>query len=177
MASDDKRRLLDIGALHGTFSLAFTARPNTIALAIDPSLTAIDTLRENCRLNPGHDIRIFNAAVGATEGKVAMRAVDILLQAVGQDDADAHDIHQVPMLTVDTIVADQRFRPDIVKIDVEGYEREVLLGMSRTIQCFRPVQTAAFAPHSKCERWFGGLCRPAPRDKCGVTAQPALPPR
>jgi FkbM family methyltransferase len=134
----DKVRLLDVGSLHGIFSLAFTARAGTAALAIDPSPIAVEGLRENCRLNPSHDIRVLNMAAGASEGTIAMRFEGIHLQAVGPEEMDTAPIRQVAVQPVDTILADQRFQPDIVKIDVEGYEHEVLLGMTRTIQCFRP---------------------------------------
>jgi FkbM family methyltransferase len=138
VAAQDKRRLLDIGSLHGIFSLAFTARAGTSALAIEPSPAAIEGLRENCQRNSGHDIRIVDVAAGASEGTVAMRYEWLHLQALAVGETPADGVHHVRMQSVDVIVADQRFRPDIVKIDVEGYELEVLRGMTRTIQCFRP---------------------------------------
>jgi FkbM family methyltransferase len=133
----DRRRLLDIGALHGTFSLVFTARAGTEAIAVEPSPLALSGLRENCRLNPRHNVRIFAGAAGASEALVRMRHDGIHL--IGADLInDRSEPSLVKVMAGDDIVADQRFVPDMIKIDVEGYEQQVLTGLARTLDYFKP---------------------------------------
>jgi FkbM family methyltransferase len=133
----NRRRLLDVGALIGAFSLVFTAREGTEAIAVEPSPLALPGLRANCRLNPRHNVRIVEGALGATEALVRMRHdgahfIGADLVPHGPEPA------MVKVVAGDDLLADQRFAPDIIKIDVEGYEHEVLLGLTRTLDHFRP---------------------------------------
>ena len=133
----NRRRLLDVGALNGTFSLVFTAREGTEALAVEPSPLALPGLRANCRLNPRHNVRIIEGALGAAEALVRMRHdgphfIGADLVPLGPEPA------MVKVVAGDDLLADQRFAPDMIKIDVEGFEHEVLCGLTRTLDCFRP---------------------------------------
>jgi FkbM family methyltransferase len=136
-AARNRRHLLDVGALNGTFSLVFTAREGTEALAVEPSPLALPGLRANCRLNPRHNVRIFPGALGAAEALVRMRhdgphfiGADLVPQGP--------EPTMVKVVAGDELLADQRFAPDMIKIDVEGYEHEVLSGLSATLDRFRP---------------------------------------
>jgi FkbM family methyltransferase len=136
-AARNRRRLLDVGALHGTFSLVFTTREGTEALAIEPSPLALPGLRANCRLNPRHNIRIHEGAVGAEEALIRMRHDG--LHFIGADLVPhGPEPAMVKIVSGDELLADQRFAPDMIKIDVEGYEQQVLTGLNRTFDYFKP---------------------------------------
>jgi Methyltransferase FkbM domain len=49
------------------------------------------------------------------------------------------DAVEIPVRTLDSLREDLGFHPDLVKIDVEGYEIAVLRGASRTLREDRPV--------------------------------------
>jgi FkbM family methyltransferase len=135
--SRNRRRLLDIGALHGLFSMVFTARTGTEAIAVEPSPLALIGLRENSRLNPRHTVRIFEGAAGASGALIRMRHDGLHL--VGADLVpNETEPSLVKIMAGDDILADQRFAPDMIKIDVEGYEQQVLTGLTRTLDCFKP---------------------------------------
>lgn len=135
--SRNRRRLLDIGALHGIFSLVFTARVGTEAIAVEPSPLALPGLRENCRLNPRHNVRIFQGAAGASKAVIGMRHDGLHL--IGADlMQDGSEPSLVKIVAGDDMLADQRFAPDMIKIDVEGYEHQVLTGLARTLDYFKP---------------------------------------
>ncbi len=135
--SRNRRRLLDIGAMHGLFSLVFTARAGTEAIAVEPSPPALVGLRANCRLNPRHNVRIVDGALGAGEAVIRMRHDGIHL--IGADLVPhGGEPSLVKVMAGDDALADQRFAPDMIKIDVEGYEQQVLTGLTDTLDCFRP---------------------------------------
>ncbi len=136
-ASRNRKRLLDIGALHGVFSLVFTGRADTEAIAVEPSPPALSGLRSNCMLNPAHNVRVIDGALGASEAMIRMRHDGIHL--IGADLVPHGDEpSMVKVVPGDALLADQRFAPDIIKIDVEGYEQQVLMGLSTTLDCLRP---------------------------------------
>jgi FkbM family methyltransferase len=136
-AARNRSRLLDVGALNGTFSLVFTAREGTEALAVEPSPLALPGLRANCRLNPRHNVRIFEGALGGAEALVRMRHDGP--HFIGADLVPhGPEPTMVKVVAGDDLLADQRFAPDMIKIDVEGFEHEVLSGLTRTLDHFRP---------------------------------------
>ena len=79
-------RLLDVGALHGIFSLVFTRnRPSTRALAIDPSPLVFPTLLYNLYLNPACNIKPIQIALGNRETVIPMMFDWQHLRAVGDN--------------------------------------------------------------------------------------------
>ena len=132
-------RLLDVGALHGLFALAFIhGRPQARALAIDPSPVAIEVLESNLRLNPGCRIEPLPVAVGSRPGVLRMQPCWHHLEAVPEG-ATSEGAVEVPLTTIDCLCGERGFAPDLVKIDVEGYELEVLKGARETLSRCRPL--------------------------------------
>ena len=136
--SAGKTRFLDVGACHGIFSLAFTCgRPDATALAIEPSPLAQEILQLNVRLN-GTGIVPIRSAVGAAAGSLRMRLNWHHLEAIAEDDGAGESI-EVPVQTLDDLCTELNFRPDLVKIDVEGYEHSVLEGARDLLLRHRPT--------------------------------------
>jgi FkbM family methyltransferase len=137
--SKDRRRFLDIGACHGLFALAFTeGRPETEAVAVDPSPLAWEILEANVRKNPGARVTPVRAALGEAPGTLTMRYSWHHLEA-SPESAGSPGAVEVPVQTVDALCAELGFHPDVVKVDVEGYELAVFRGALRTLREDRPV--------------------------------------
>jgi FkbM family methyltransferase len=133
----DRRRFLDVGACHGLFSLAFAqGRPDAEAVAVEPSPLAWEVLESNLRRNAGARVTPLQTAVGAAPGRLTMRYSWHHLEASADGDPDAVEI---PLRTVDLLCADLGFQPDLVKIDVEGYELAVLRGARGVLRASRPL--------------------------------------
>lgn len=133
------RRFVDIGACHGIFSLAFThGRPQAVALAVEPSPTAFAILAENARLNAPGNVVVRQLALGASAGPLRMRANWHHLEAVAAGESDDTTL-EVPMSTLDALCSELDFHPELLKIDVEGFEGSVLAGAQEILRRDRPL--------------------------------------
>jgi len=140
----------DIGANVGAFACALaTLAPDGKVIAAEPSPATAAALRRTLVMN-GLDgrVAVHEAAVGAAPGRARFHAE-------ATHTAGSHLLHagtmaperlttvEVPVTTVDTLAAGLE-RLDLIKIDVEGFETEVLDGAVATLARFRPVVLAEF---------------------------------
>ena len=135
----DRHRLLDVGALHGVFSLAFAARdPANQAVAIDASPLAFGRLLYNVHKNKFHNVTPLEYAVSDSPGTLHMHYEwehAIAAEIEGPD----YKYLEVAKTTGDDLCASLAFAPDVVKVDVEGHEVKVVKGLATTIQRQRPL--------------------------------------
>ena len=124
--SKDRSRFLDVGAHYGVFSLAFAACGGEVR-ALEPSDDAFPVLCENIRLNPELKVRPVKMAVGNRAGKIAMHREGDHFVASGRSSKGDDDV-DVVVMTIDEFVVREQFVPDAIKIDVEGFEVNVLEG-------------------------------------------------
>lgn len=136
---------VDIGCNVGFFSLASCVlRPTSAVLAIDanPECAAV-TAANLVRNGFGERSRAVSMFVSASEGTVEFATVGLgaagsaieglspTAEAVGSSVSVRSD-------TLDAIIDQTGFVPDLVKIDVEGAERDVLAGATRTVAEHHP---------------------------------------
>jgi len=118
----DKRfnHILDIGAWVGTWSMAMNKFCGRV-VAFEP-----DSLHYKCLVkNVSDDIETHQLAVGS-EQKLISLSEDNFTQSkriIGEG--------SIPMITIDSMKLDD---VDLIKIDVEGYEMEVLKGAVNTLE-------------------------------------------
>ena len=114
----DRHRLLDIGALHGVFSLAFTNHhPEKFAIAVDASPIAFSKLLYNSFSNPRCQITPVECAISDKNGDLAMTYAWEHL--VASSNSNTEKMLLVPMCTGDELCSDNKFAPDCIKIDVK----------------------------------------------------------
>lgn len=138
--------VLDVGANVGIFALvAALANPNADCYAFEPGPASGEVLRRNVERNPTARVTVVAAAVGASDGYVDIvwnpqHGHDLMARvAADGGDTGAGQIRQrVPMIALDSWARERQISTvDLVKIDVEGHERDVLAGMP-TILSRRP---------------------------------------
>lgn len=129
--------LLDIGAHFGLFSLA-TAHyggPSGRAVAVDPSPVAERVMRRQVAVNRLDDrVRVIRAAGGS--GAATQQMVDAGIGSAGYfvqpaRDHTAGERVQVSCVSIDELAATGA-APTHVKVDVEGFELDVLHGGEQT---------------------------------------------
>lgn len=130
--SADKNILLDIGCSYGATSIAFTYnKPNSISYALDGSDKSIKSLIQTVKLNPLLNIKPNKILVGNTDDGLPC-IFDKHQSLIG-----GNQIYS--SIKIDTFCKNIKIIPDMIVIDVEGYEYNVLLGGMEIIKNYHPV--------------------------------------
>jgi FkbM family methyltransferase len=134
----------DIGANVGFFT-AIAAKlvgSRGRVFAFEPVPENATQIEYNARLNRFINITVLETAVTNTTGQgellLAHHAGGSTL-SIADPPPDLRGKLAVELIALDDLVIQQLTPPTVVKIDVEGAEIDVLRGMSRTIEKFKPV--------------------------------------
>lgn len=120
--------LLDIGANVGSYTVLASAACGVESLALEPVPHTFERLRRNLRANR-IDTRVDArcVAAGASRGVISFTADEDTTNRVASEDYRGRVI-EVPVTPLDELLRDRESVPDFWKIDVEGFEEEVLKG-------------------------------------------------
>lgn len=123
---------VDIGANIGSYSILASAAGANV-LSFEPVPATFDALRDNIHLNRLENrVEARNQAVGRAMGHLEMIAdQDTTNQAVKTGDTYSGKTVRVPVVALDEAL--QGRLPKLIKIDVEGFETEVLAGATLTL--------------------------------------------
>ena len=123
---------VDIGANIGSYTILASAA-GASAISFEPVPATFEALLDNIHLNRlATRVDARNQAVGRTQGQLEMIAdQDTTNQALRAEDQYTGTTIRVPVVTLDEALQDKS--PKLVKIDVEGFETEVLAGATTTL--------------------------------------------
>jgi FkbM family methyltransferase len=129
----DTDHFVDVGAHIGAFTVLAAAVIGASCTAIEPVPAAFNLLCENVKLNAAQaKVRCLNLGVSGQAGRLPFTAgLGAANRVATQADGQANVVEGA-VQTLDEIAAD--YSPAMVKIDVEGYETEVIFGGERTLQ-------------------------------------------
>jgi FkbM family methyltransferase len=142
----DKSRLLDVGALHGIFSLVFTHRGGeSKAVAVDASPLAFARLLYNIHKNGLPNILPVECAVSDAPGILKMHYEWEHAVAATSEGSNQNTLNVIKK-TGDALCEELSFKPDVIKIDVEGHEVKVVRGLAKQIRACKPLVFLEFHP-------------------------------
>lgn len=123
----------DIGAHEGLFSLDVAQRfPAVIVHAFEP---LPEVLLQNLELNQIGHVQVHAVAVGNLSGETSITADQRSSNHISQSGAK-----KVPIITLDTMVSQSGCEPpDIMKLDIEGYELHALWGSESLLRQHQPL--------------------------------------
>jgi FkbM family methyltransferase len=124
----------DIGANVGTYTLLATGVGKAKSVAIEPIESTFNLLNRNLRLNglAENEVIAINSAAGSAIGVLEFTSDnDTTNHVVATYEGVKTGIVTVPVLTIDSLNINSI--PILIKIDVEGFETEVLKGMENTL--------------------------------------------
>ncbi len=122
----------DVGANVGSYSLIASEQPRARVFAFEPHPATFAALQANLERNGRRNVTAICAAVGALEGTLHISDTpgSSTTHIVGRGDPRAI---AVPVVTLAGECGRRGIAPDIVKIDVEGFEDDVLVGMKSAL--------------------------------------------
>jgi FkbM family methyltransferase len=115
---------IDVGSNIGTYTI-WAAEQGADVIALEPAQDTFELLKGNIALN-GYRVEAIQAAAGAASGTARFTS--------GRDCGNRLDPAgsvEVPVVTLDAIIGDRTVAG--LKIDVEGFELDVLLGCGRAL--------------------------------------------
>lgn len=138
-----KSLFIDCGCSFGSYSVPIAKLNSTDSkvIAIDASSLAIRRLKENVFLNEINNIEIYNLAIGKEEGYANFNEDLNLLPNSGSFRFDSSG-KKLRITTLDIILEQQSldsFEVIFVKMDLEGYEFDGLLGFKKNIVKYKPI--------------------------------------
>ena len=121
--------IVEVGASIGLYALAFAGRVGAAGhvTAFEPDPESASALEANIRVNGWQDrITTIRAAVGKSSGQVRFAAAHGLESRIETRPEACDGVITVPMTTLDDALGGNRI--DVIKIDVEGFEQQVIEG-------------------------------------------------
>jgi FkbM family methyltransferase len=135
--------VLDVGANIGCTSILFAGKAKHV-YSFEPSPTTFRYLEENLRSAQLGNVTATNIALGKeNESKELVFAANNRSGAFVSAQSTASDGHQVEWIHVmkgdDFVRRQEIHRVDFIKIDVEGFEKQVIEGLTETIARDHPA--------------------------------------
>jgi FkbM family methyltransferase len=141
--------VVDVGANIGLYSLflAGLVGPQGRVIAFEPDPDLVALLRANCTANGVGNVEAHHAALGSKADRLMLQRLTINsgenhLGSKGRE-AFRRPV-EVDVAAFDALLPGSR--PDFVKIDVQGWELNVLRGMEATLRESNPVVFVEFWP-------------------------------
>jgi FkbM family methyltransferase len=121
---------LDVGANVGSYAILAASLCSARVIAFEPDPDSARVLRRNIAINHLSALAdVREAAVGGVHGKTAFTlGLDTMNRVAGLGD---QSVQLVPIIRLDDIPDAET--PTLIKMDVEGFEEQVLSGASRVL--------------------------------------------
>ncbi|HIG44814.1 MAG: FkbM family methyltransferase [bacterium] len=127
---------VDVGAHRGTYTMlaASLVGSDGAVIAIEPYAEHQLCLQKGAKKNQFSNVHIVNAAAGDKEGTVKITSASPHIDEFGDLDVD--------LVSIDSLVE----RADLVKIDTDGNELQVILGMKKVLRagCIVVIEYSSF---------------------------------
>jgi FkbM family methyltransferase len=123
----------DVGANLGAYTLLASGLRKARTVAVEPIRATFEALQRNVGLNNiGGLVSARNVAVGASKSRLMFTAdLDAMNRVALDEDKHERRLVEVDVLPLDDIL--ERTMPLLLKVDVEGFEPQVLAGATQTL--------------------------------------------
>ena len=128
---------LDIGSNIGNHTLYFFKRGLIeFAYCFEPVKDTFDILKKNIEINNlQNNVVLFNAGVGREKGNAVLKYYNS--QNIGMSQLSSDQNGNIPIVSIDDLNIEEKII--FIKIDVEGFEANVIKGMTETLKRNTPL--------------------------------------
>lgn len=122
---------VDVGANVGSFTILASKEKGVRTIAFEPIPSTFSELSDNVRLNDIQSlVELHNIGLGSSDQVIKFTNTQSAINHVATE--TEINVIEVPVKCLDDIV--NLSVPSLIKIDVEGFETEVLKGMEKALQ-------------------------------------------
>jgi FkbM family methyltransferase len=123
----------DVGSNVGAYTVLASGVRGSKALAFEPNTTTYSLLKNNVSLNKLEElVQCENKGVGSKHGNLNFTVDGDTTNHVISDDEQSMPHVEVPVVTLDDYA--NTYQPAMMKIDVEGFETEVINGAGEILR-------------------------------------------
>lgn len=139
--------IYDIGAFHGLLTLLFASRAREV-VSFEPNSRNYERLTDNLLLNHVSNVQVLKIGIGSRNEKLMMVGSPLMSGGASVDGktvtgllrAGVVIVESIPVFALDGLVGVGGLpAPDLIKIDIEGWELEALRGARQTLQMYQPA--------------------------------------
>jgi len=143
LRADASPSLIDIGANIGHHSIYLSSQCNAVH-ACEPDPTCLAEFNRKIKISNASNIQLHNVALGYENAEVTLYSSSTRNKGTNSliSTHTSHNTikHRVKVLNADAFVGSLNLSSiTLIKLDVEGYELNVLKGLTKTLSKFRPA--------------------------------------
>ena len=128
----NKDLFIDVGSNHGHYTMISSGICNSRSIAIEPVKETYCRLKMNIELNKLRNVKLYNIGISDAEGELFisnnMGSMNRVVNKIPDDNCEL-----IQVTTLDKLLASEQ-NISLIKIDVEGYEKQVLSGSKETLK-------------------------------------------
>jgi FkbM family methyltransferase len=132
-----KSLFVDCGVNYGAYSIPISKKKNTTVISFDPSRRALSELKNNIKLNNSKNIKYYNYGISDSVSKSFFSDnIDNFKNSGEYSFARLQTSYKVDTTTLDFFFKRLNlniYKIIIIKLDIEGYEFNALLGMKKIL--------------------------------------------
>jgi FkbM family methyltransferase len=138
----------DVGAFQGLLALFFASRAKAV-ICFEPNTQNHKRLTENLALNGIKNVEVRKVGVGARRETLRMVGSPLMPGGASVDEKTVQEllragagtaVEEISVVALDEeIAAASLAAPDFIKIDIEGFEYEALVGARHTLESHKPA--------------------------------------
>ncbi len=138
---------IDIGSNIGEHALfASIINPTGKVIAFEPIKRLFKQFSDSINLNKVQNITVYNHGCGEVNSTAEISFSTSNIGGASLVESAGRDLHEsISIVRGDTILLSEKWI-DLIKIDTEGFELEVLLGIRETIKKFKPELIIEYSP-------------------------------
>lgn len=124
--------IIDAGAQIGMYTILFSKLASKGKVYAFEPTDSIEKLKKNVEYHSCNNVTLLNKAVGNHNGIKKDKVFKIWSQQIIED-------KEFEFITIDKFVYDNNINLDLLKIDVDSYDYEVLLGAEKVLKEQNPI--------------------------------------